>query len=149
MHIGTPPSRQRKGSLLGSIDQGRVNRRIRVNRHRAVASIRRGNDPQTTTLVGVVEALFLVARLIAGALRQDPDLQQMRLLVLRRVELTMLHTRAGAHPLHVAVTDRRTVAHAVAMGQRALEHIGDDLHVAMSMGAKTLTARNTVFVDHA
>lgn len=39
----------------------------------------------------------------------------------------------GAHPLHVAGTDRAFVAEAVAVGGGAFEHIGDGFDAAMRM----------------
>ena len=38
--------------------------------------------------------------------------------------------------------------HLVSVLQRAAEHVGDDLHVAVAVGAETLAALHAVFVDH-
>src|SRR5690606_19046102 len=56
---------------------------------------------------------------------------------------------AGAHALHFAGHDRGAVAHRVAVRQRALEHVADDLHVAVAVRAETLARRHPVLVDHA
>jgi hypothetical protein len=94
-------------------------------------------------LVAAVEVLLLVAGLDAAVPRQDPDLQEMRGLVGRVVELAVQHAGAGAHALHVAGADDTrhgaavlAVAHAVAVRQRAVEHVGHDLHVAVAVGAE-------------
>ncbi|MNT67682.1 hypothetical protein D3C72_2058470 [compost metagenome] len=73
----------------------------------------------------------------------------MRFGVGQRVELGVHHSAAGAHPLHVARLDGRTAAHAVLVGNRAVQHIGDDLHVPMAMRAETTAGRNAVVIDHA
>src|SRR5713226_4333957 len=73
----------------------------------------------------------------------------MHSLTVRRVELAVRYARPGAHPLHVAGPNHRTVAHAVAMFQRAGQNVGNDLHVAMRMRRKTLTRCDPVFVDDA
>ena len=43
----------------------------------------------------------------------------------------------------------RSIAHAVAVLERALEDVGDDFHVKVRMLAKTLARRDTIFVHHA
>ena len=74
------------------------------------------------------------------------------------VELAVQHPRAGAHALHVARPDhtRRlallgarglAVAHVVLVCQRAVEHVADDLHVAVAMGAEAGARGDAVFVD--
>ena len=45
---------------------------------------------------------------------------------------------ARAHALHVAGADHRARAHAVLVRERALEHVGDDLHVAVPVRAEAL-----------
>jgi Arc/MetJ family transcription regulator len=72
------------------------------------------------------------------------------------VELAVQHAGAGAHALHVAGQDDagvcaagRAVAHAVLVRQRAVEHITDDLHVAMAVRAEAGARRDAVVVDDA
>jgi len=65
------------------------------------------------------------------------------------VELAVAHPGASAHALHFAGADGLDVAHAVAVRQPALQHVGDDLHVAVAVGAKAGAGRDPVFVDHA
>ena len=64
------------------------------------------------------------------------------------VELAVLHTGTGAHALHVTRRDALDVAHAVLVRQLAAEHVADDFHVAVAMGAKTPARSNPVFIDH-
>src|SRR5712692_3648059 len=73
----------------------------------------------------------------------------MHSLTVRRVELAVRYARAGGHALHVTRPNHRTVAHAVAMFQRARQNVGNDFHVAMRVRGKTLTGRDPVFVDDA
>ena len=65
------------------------------------------------------------------------------------VELAVLHASACAHALHVTGRDALDVAHAVLVGQFARQHVADDFHVAVAMGAKPGARRNAVFVDDA
>ena len=84
-----------------------------------------------------------------AALGQDPDLEEVHGLGLRGVELAVAHAGAGAHALDVARPDDRAGAHAVLVLERALEHVGDDLHVAVRVGAEPAARRDAIFVDHA
>src|SRR5882672_8428257 len=59
----------------------------------------------------------------------------------------MRHSRARAHSLHVARHDDRAIAHAVLVLERALEDPGDDLHVAVAVGAEALARLDAVVVD--
>jgi hypothetical protein len=63
------------------------------------------------------------------------------------VELAVAHAGAGAHALHLAGQDGRAIAHAVLVRQRAVEHVADDLHVAVAMGAEAGARGDAVFVD--
>ena len=70
-------------------------------------------------------------------------------LALGVVELAVHHAAAGAHALHVAGRDALDVAHAVLVGEVALQHIADDFHVAVPVGAEAGTRRDAVLVDDA
>src|SRR6267143_2332392 len=59
----------------------------------------------------------------------------------------MRHPRARAHSLQVARHDDRAIAHAVLVLERAFEDPGDDLHVAVAMGAEALARLDAVVVD--
>src|SRR5581483_8151390 len=65
------------------------------------------------------------------------------------VRFTVADAGAGAHALTISRTNNRAIAHAVFVLQRPLEHIGDDLHVAMRMHGKAFARGNEVLVNHA
>src|SRR5271170_762317 len=67
----------------------------------------------------------------------------------RMVEFAVNDTLSCCHPLEIAGRDYRMGAEAVAMLQRTLQHVGDDLHVAMAVGGKPAAARNAIVIDHA
>src|SRR5437867_4364673 len=66
---------------------------------------------------------------------------------LRRVELAVLNSGTGGHALHISRTNYRTVAHAVAMLERAFQNVSDDFHVTMRVHGKTLIGRDAIFID--
>ena len=65
------------------------------------------------------------------------------------IELTVLHARPSGHVLHLAGTDDAPVTHRVLMLQRTAQHVGEDFHVAMWMGAEPAAARDDVVIQHA
>jgi len=64
------------------------------------------------------------------------------------VELGVAHTRTSAHALHIPGGNAFDIAHVVLVGQIARQHVADDFHVLVSMGAKTGARRDPVLVDH-
>ena len=69
--------------------------------------------------------------------------------LLRGVELAVPHAGSGAHALHVTRADGRTIADGVLVRELAIEHVADDLHVAMAVSAESLAGRDTILVEHA
>jgi hypothetical protein len=65
------------------------------------------------------------------------------------VELAVHHAAPGAHALNIARRDALDVAHAVLVRQVALQHVADDLHVAMAVRTEARAGRDAVFVDDA
>src|SRR6266851_5889414 len=65
----------------------------------------------------------------------------------RRIEFAVPNARAGRHPLHFAWLDYRPRAQTVTVFQRAVQNIGDDLHIAMGVHAETAAGSDPVFVD--
>jgi hypothetical protein len=65
------------------------------------------------------------------------------------VELAVAHAAARAHALHVARRDPDDIAQRVLVRQLALQHIADDLHVAVPMGAEAGPRRDAVLIDDA
>ena len=95
--------------------------------------VRRRQESESAALFGGRKGNLLVRWLDIFHRRFNPDLQQMHWLVFRRVELAVLHARAGSHALQLAGMNDRAVAHAVLVFQRSFQNVGDDLHVAMAV----------------
>ncbi|MCY1365470.1 hypothetical protein D9M69_523160 [compost metagenome] len=117
--------------------------------HRTIDAIGRHQGLQAATLLRIAEAALFVLGRNAGDIRLDPDLQHVRFGVRTRVELGVHHATAGAHPLHVAGHDGRAAAHAVLVRDRAVQHVRDDLHVAVSVRPEAAAGGDAVVVDHA
>jgi len=83
-----------------------------------------------------IEVLFFVAGRYALDIGRYPDLQEMHGFGIGMIELAVPHAAARAHALDTAVPDDGTRAHAVLVFQRAVEHIGNDLHVAVAVHAE-------------
>jgi len=64
------------------------------------------------------------------------------------VELGVAHTRTSTHALHIPGGNAFDIAHVVFVGQIARQHVADDLHVLVAVGAKTGARGNPVFIDH-
>ncbi|MNE18243.1 hypothetical protein D3C80_1112650 [compost metagenome] len=146
--VGEALGRQREALLLGAVEQAGVDAGVLMDRQRALGAVRRDDQAQPSALVGGVEVLLLVARGDALAVRYDPDLQEVHRLLAGGVVLAVAHAGAGAHHLHVAGADHRAGAHRVLVLQRAFEHVGEDLHVAVAMGVEAAALAHVVLVDH-
>ena len=64
------------------------------------------------------------------------------------VVLRVANAGAGAHHLHVARLGASLMAEAVLMRDRALPHIGDDLHVGVGMRREAGVGRDLVVVPY-
>src|SRR5262249_49804808 len=64
------------------------------------------------------------------------------------VELAVLDARPRRHALHVAGPDHRAGAEAVLVLERSLEHVRQDLHVAVAVRAEAGARLHAVVVDH-
>ena len=120
-----------------------------MDRHRAVAAVPRADEPELAALLFGREGFLLVAGLESVALGQDPDLQEVHLVAFGGIELAVANARAGGHPLHVARFYDRAVAHAVLVLQRAVEDVGDDLHVTVAVRIESAGGLDPVLVDDA
>src|SRR5580765_1110283 len=116
--------------------------------HGTVTAIRRTDHAQPTPPVGSGKRLLLVAWRNAFASGHDPDLQEVHRLGFRVVEFAVADAGAGRHDLHVARADHRAGADAVLVLQSTLEHVGDDLDVAVPVRAETLPGTDPILVDH-
>src|SRR5437016_2832921 len=61
----------------------------------------------------------------------------------------MPYSGARAHPLSVTRANDGAISHAVFMFQGTLQHVSNDLHVAMRVHGKTVAVLDRVFIDHA
>ena len=61
----------------------------------------------------------------------------------------MLNSRTGAHPLHLAGHDFSVIAERIFVRHSTFEHVGNDLHVSVTVHSKALTRRDVVVVNHA
>src|SRR5262249_37532694 len=124
-------------------------RAIVVDGDGAVVPVGRGDEAQPAALFTVGKVLLLVGGRHAEPGGLDPDLQEVRDALALVVVLAVAHAGAGAHALHVARHDGRAVAHGVLVPERAVEHVGDDLHVAMAVRAEAGPRLHAVLVDDA
>src|SRR5437762_965633 len=134
---------------LAAVEQSRVEKRVLVDADRAGAPVGRGDEAQATALFFDREVLLLVGRRDAGDVGLDPDLEEMRAACLVVVVLAVQHAPPGAHALDVAGNDGRAAAHGALLGKRALEHVADDLHVAVPVGAEARARGDAILVDDA
>src|SRR5262249_9454845 len=79
----------------------------------------------------------------------DPDLEEVDGIGRRGVPLAVQDARPGAHALELAGPDDRAVAHAVAVLELALQNVGEDLHVAVTVGPEPLPRPDAVLVEDA
>ena len=122
---------------------------VLMDGERVVPAVAGDDQAQPVFAPGFVEASLGVARRVAGVIGLHPDLQEVNGRRLGGVVFAVAHAGAGGHHLHVAGADHRSRAEAVLVLQRALEDIGNDLHVAMAMRREAAAGRDAVLVDHA
>src|SRR5207247_3918298 len=79
--------------------------------------------------------------------RDDPDLQKMHRLRLRRIELAVQDAGTGAHALYVARPDHRAVAEAVLVLEHSVENIGDDFHVIVAVAGEPGARSDAVLAE--
>src|SRR5258708_1051767 len=102
--------------------------------HRPPTPVGGSDEAPRTAPRGLVESLLFVARRDSANARFDPDLQEMDRVALGGVVFAVGDAGPRAHALHVAGPDDRAIAHRIAVREPALEHVSDDLHVAMAVG---------------
>ena len=71
----------------------------------------------------------------------------MKGLVGRGIDLAVAHAGAGAHDLNLSRADLRMVAKAVAMLDRPLEDVTENLHVPVRVHGKANPGRDDILVD--
>src|SRR6185312_149208 len=67
---------------------------------------------------------------------------------IRGIELAMENAGAGMHGLPLAGVNDFAVAHAIAVLELPGEHVSEDFHVAVRMGAEPAGRRHAVIVDN-
>src|SRR5213080_779458 len=73
----------------------------------------------------------------------------MDLLILGRIEFTMLHACAGTHALHAAWANDGAGTHTVPVCERSFQHITDNLHITVAVAAKTTARLDGIIIDDA
>src|SRR3546814_7661956 len=73
----------------------------------------------------------------------------MHRIVPRMIVFAVRDPGSGAHPLHLAGANDGTVAQIVPVGERALQYVGDDLHVPMPVLVEAGAGQDAVLVDDA
>src|SRR3982751_1885164 len=136
MDIGATPARELDVRMFAAIKEAAVNAHVLVHEYGPGFAIRRRNQSQLAALVSVFETFLFVARRNVGDVRLDPYLQEMQPVGLRPIEFAVTHAAARAHALHVAWADGRARAHGILVRKLALQHVTDDLHIAVPMGSE-------------
>lgn len=131
------------GGQLADVEIG-----VLVDRDGTVAS-RFGRDEVQLSRLNFGEGLLGIARLRVLEIGHDPDLQQMDRVRGGIVHLAVLDARARRDPLHIAAAHDGGVAHRIAVTQRAIHDIGDNLHVPVRMHPEAHLGRDKIFVDDA
>src|SRR5262245_56783687 len=133
---------------LTTVEEHRIYVSVLMDRDGPVTAIRRCDKLQLAALRRLREVCLLIARRDSNEIWLDPDLEEVHERLVRRVVRAMEHASPGAHPLHIARPDDRAGSHRVLVLEGAFEHVADNLHVAMAMGAETPARLYAVFVDH-
>jgi hypothetical protein len=119
-----------------------------VDRDRALVALARGHDDQAATAERVVEIALLVARSDAGGVGQHPHLHEVHVGGRAGVHLRVADPAPRAHALRQPGVDDAIGAGAVTVRELALQHPGDDLHVAVRVRAEpSARAHDVVVVD--
>src|SRR5688572_21226978 len=147
--IGLATRRERMRGAFRALEQAGVKAHVLMHAYRAAGPVGRCDEAQAPALFTGGEVPLLVGGRDAGGAGLDPDLQEMRDAGPVLVEFAMAHAAAGAHALHVAGHDGGAVPHGVLVAERALEHVAEDLHVAVAVRAEARARPHAVFVDHA
>src|SRR4051812_16444112 len=69
-------------------------------------------------------------------------------LIRELIKFRMFNPAPSTHPLHFARVYDRGVTKRILVAQSSLQDHGQNFHILMAMGSKTLPALNPVFIDH-
>ena len=84
---------------------------------------------------------------MSSAIGQNPDLQQAKRFF-SQIVFTVDNAGACAHVLDVSPFEGALVVHTVRMGELSVDHIGDDLHVAVRVQVKPSARADGVIVNY-
>src|ERR1700741_2355227 len=132
-----------------AVEQRGVETHVLMDGDGAVAAVGGGYEAECVAALVLLKFLLLVARRDALFGGDDPDLEKKHGLIAGRGHLAVRDAGAGAHALPFARFDFRAGAHGVAVGERALEHVRDDLHVAVRVLAESNARLHAIFIDDA
>src|SRR4029434_4513258 len=138
---------QAKHCLLFRRQTSRPDIDILMHRDGTIASILRSNESPCALTLMERDSLLFITRHQTHLVLDDPNLQEMYGLVLRGIVFTVADSRSRAHPLHVARSDHRARSCAVFMRHGALQHVGDDFHVAVRVSRESAARINSIFVN--
>src|SRR5215469_13482390 len=118
-----------------------------MNHNSSVMSIPRSNAKPISTASFEIKRPLLISGFQPFLRGDNPNLQEVHRLGLRRVVLAMADSCSGAHTLHFPNFDHRAGPRAVLVRERPFKHVSDDLHVLMRVRGKAGTGIHPVFVD--
>jgi hypothetical protein len=85
----------------------------------------------------------------AALVREEPDLEHVGGLGPGGIELAVQDTFARAHELNLSRLEHALVSHAVLVLKGALQHVAEDLHIAMRVHGEVAAGGNVVLIDDA
>src|SRR5215813_3593132 len=144
-----PPRFQQVRDAVARAQTRDVKRRVLMNLHCARGALPGSDRQQRAGALLRRKPLLLVRGRQPCAFGQHPHLEQLDRRFFRKVEFGMRDARARRHPLYFPGANQPGAASAVLVPQRAFQHVGHDLHLAMRMRRESPSARDHVMVEDA
>src|SRR3989442_1569597 len=135
-------------STLPRADEGDPEVHVLVDLEASVSPFLRSEEHERPAGPLPSEGLLPVGRLQAPRVRHDPDLQEVHGLDRRVVGFAVGDARARAHQLDLSGPDHAAPSRAVLVLERALEPVGQNLHVSVAVGAECCAGLHAIIVDH-
>src|SRR5215468_8942800 len=142
-----PPGFQPMRDAVACAQTRDIKRRVLMNLHCARRALPGSDGQQLAGALLGRKLLLLVRGRQPGAFGQYPHLEQLDRRFFRKVEFGMRDARASRHPLRLPGANQPGAARAVFVPQRAFQHVGHDLHLAMRMRRESSAARDCVMVE--